>query len=121
MSSISFSSAPPELQNASGLHLITQTLSLPCQAVQILLEELAACYGISCTTTRLLARATVSQTPWLASLVPSGSSLPVLLDRSQDPPRVLADVRKALTYLLDLYDRHGVFGFGEERERWLAG
>lgn len=109
------SETPDEVKNAKGLHLITQSTSNG-QAVQIMLEELKAAYGIDWTTTVIDISTNVQKEEWFLRLNPNGR-IPVLIDNNQSPPFPSHETSAEMLYLLKFYDKEDKFGFKDELER----
>lgn len=106
---------PDSVKSAKGLHLITQSTPNG-QKVQILLEELAAVYGTTWTTTMIDISTNEQKKDWFLRLNPNGR-IPVLVDNSRSPPFTVMETSAELLYLLKFYDKDDHFGFSDELER----
>ncbi|KAK7052012.1 fungal-specific transcription factor domain protein [Favolaschia claudopus] len=118
------SSTPPEVSSAKGLHLITQNTPNG-QATQIILEELAAVYGTSFTTSLIDISTNEQKKEWFLRLNPNGR-IPVVVDNTRSPPFPIFETSAQLLYLTDHFDKEKKFGPGFENplersevEQWL--
>lgn len=105
---------PPEVKEAQGVHLLTQSTPNG-QKVQILLEELALVYGTSWTTTLIDISTNKQKEEWYLRLNPNGR-IPTIVDNTQSPPFPVMETSAELLYLVQKFDKEGVFSFADDAE-----
>jgi len=104
------------------VHLLT--VSTPNgQKTQILLEELAARYGLDFTFTLINLRANEQKSDYFLRINPNGR-IPVIVDNTVSPPFPVHESSAQLVYLQKKYDKDNVFGSADEYEyndilQWL--
>ncbi|THW32506.1 hypothetical protein D6D22_09595 [Aureobasidium pullulans] len=122
MAEIYTNETPQEVKEAKGLHLLTQSTPNG-QKVQIMLEELAAVYGTTWTTTLIDISTNEQKKDWYLRLNPNGR-IPTIVDNTKDRPFPVMETSAELLYLVKKFDKDGLFTFDDELEysqmlQWL--
>ena len=115
MSQIYTDETPADVKNAKGLHLLTQSTPNG-QKVQILLEELAAAYGLDFSTTLINIFSNEQKKDWFLRLNPNGK-IPVIVDNTSSKPVPVFESSAELLYLVEKYDKEHRFGFTTPEEQ----
>jgi len=105
---------PEDVKSAKGIHLITQSTPNG-QKVQIFLEELAAKYGTSWTTTLIDISTNVQKEDWFLNIDPNGR-IPVIVDNTVSPPFGVHETSAELVYLAKKFDKDHEFTFTDTLE-----
>jgi len=109
------SSTPKSVSGAKGLHMVTQNTPNG-QAVQIMLEELAAVYGTEFTYDVINIGTNIQKDEWFLRLDPNGR-IPIIIDNNQSPPFPAHETSAEILYLLKFADKDDKFGFKDDLER----
>ncbi|THW64639.1 hypothetical protein D6D25_02020 [Aureobasidium pullulans] len=122
MAEIYTNETPQEVKEAKGLHLLTQSTPNG-QKVQIMLEELAAVYSTTWTTTLIDISTNEQKKDWYLRLNPNGR-IPTIVDNTKDRPFSVMETSAELLYLVKKYDKDGLFTFDDDVEysqmlQWL--
>ncbi|THX54821.1 hypothetical protein D6D06_05260 [Aureobasidium pullulans] len=122
MAEIYTNETPQEVKEAKGLHLLTQSTPNG-QKVQIMLEELAAVYGTTWTTTLIDISTNEQKKDWYLRLNPNGR-IPTIVDNTKNRPFPVMETSAELLYLVKKFDKDGLFTFDDELEysqmlQWL--
>ncbi|THX69780.1 hypothetical protein D6D05_08883 [Aureobasidium pullulans] len=122
MAEIYTNETPQEVKEAKGLHLLTQSTPNG-QKVQIMLEELAAVYGTTWTTTLIDISTNEQKKDWYLRLNPNGR-IPTIVDNTKERPFSVMETSAELLYLVKKFDKDGLFTFDDELEysqmlQWL--
>ncbi|THY44633.1 hypothetical protein D6C98_08133 [Aureobasidium pullulans] len=122
MAEIYTNETPQEVKEAKGLHLLTQSTPNG-QKVQIMLEELAAVYGSTWTTTLIDISTNEQKKDWYLRLNPNGR-IPTIVDNTKERPFSVMETSAELLYLVKKFDKDGLFTFDDELEysqmlQWL--
>jgi glutathione S-transferase len=105
---------PDEIKNAKGIHLVTQSTPNG-QKVQIFLEELAAKYGTTWTTTVIDISTNVQKEDWFLNANPNGR-IPIIIDNTVSPPFGVHETSSELVYLAKKFDKDHEFTFTDTLE-----
>ncbi|CAD0024098.1 unnamed protein product [Aureobasidium pullulans] len=97
MAEIYTNETPQEVKEAKGLHLLTQSTPNG-QKVQIMLEELAAVYGSTWTTTLIDISTNEQKKDWYLRLNPNGR-IPTIVDNTKERPFSVMETSAELLYL----------------------
>ncbi|KAH8698715.1 glutathione S-transferase [Talaromyces proteolyticus] len=109
---------PREVKEAEGLLLLTQNTPNG-QAIQIMLEELAATYGTAWTTFLIDISINEQKKEWFLRLNPNGR-IPVIIDNYTSPGFPIIETSAQLAYLTEQLDLEHQFGFVDAFERSQA-
>jgi glutathione S-transferase len=115
MASLYRKDTPDVVKNAEGIHLMT--MSTPNgQKTQILLEELAAKYGLEFTFNLIDIRTNEQKKDWFLAINPNGR-IPVIIDNTVSPPFPVHETSAQLMYLQSKYDTENEWGFTDQLEK----